>query len=43
MSIFNIFRKKKTELEIEEEITREIIAENSQNRKEDSILIRDKL
>ena len=43
MSIFNIFRKKKTELEIEEEITREIIAENSQNRKVDSIVIRYKL
>ena len=43
MNIFNIFRKKKTELEIEEEITREIIAENSQNRKAESIVIRYKL
>ena len=33
MNLFSIFRKKKTELEIEEEITREIISENSQIKK----------
>lgn len=43
MSLFSIFRKKKTELEIEEEITKEIISENSQTRKVDSVVIRYKL
>ena len=43
MRIFNLFRKKKTELEIEEELEKEIISENIKDKKYNSMVIRYKL